>query len=56
MRRTTVSEETEYGPVRRKEAEGYGTARVKYEFDDLARIADETGMSIREAEAMIRRK
>lgn len=47
--------ETPYGPVRRKDAFGYGVARSKYEYEDLARIAGERGVSIREAEEMARR-
>ena len=37
---------TPWGPVRRKCAEGYGVRRVKYEYDDLARIAREQGWSL----------
>ena len=40
--------ETEFGPVRRKVSSGYGVTREKYEYDDLARIAKEKGMSIEE--------
>lgn len=36
------------GPVRCKQAGGYGVSRKKYEFDDLARIARETGLSLPE--------
>ena len=39
---------TPYGPVRRKTASGYGVTRSKWEYDDLARIARETGMSLEE--------
>lgn len=31
--------ETEYGPLRRKLASGWGVERSKYEYEDLARIA-----------------
>ncbi len=41
--------ETPEGTVRRKVSEGYGVTRVKYEFDDLARIAREKGISLEEA-------
>ena len=37
---------TAFGPVRRKIAAGYGVERVKYEYEDLARIARERGLSI----------
>ena len=40
--------DTEFGPVRRKVSSGYGVTREKYEYDDLARIAKEKGMSIEE--------
>ena len=50
--RETVTEETEFGPVRRKRAQGYGVSRSKLEYDDLARIAREHGCGIREARVM----
>jgi len=34
--------------VRRKISKGYGVERSKYEYDDLARIARERGVSISE--------
>ena len=37
---------TDYGEVRRKTSAGYGVKRVKYEYEDLARIACERGISI----------
>ena len=40
--------ETSYGSVRCKVSEGYGVTRKKYEYDDLASIAIETGKSIEE--------
>ena len=42
----TVS--TSYGEIRRKVSFGYGVTRVKYEYDDLARIAREYNMNIDE--------
>ena len=39
---------TSFGSVRVKRAEGYGTVREKYEYDDLAGIARETGLSLDE--------
>lgn len=42
--------QTPYGEVRKKVSEGYGATREKYEYEDLARIARERGMSIREVE------
>lgn len=39
---------TPYGDIRRKVSTGYGVTRYKYEHDDLARIARETGLSLSE--------
>lgn len=46
---------TEYGEVRRKTAEGYGVRRVKAEYEDLARIARENGLTLRQARAFAER-
>ena len=40
--------DTPYGPVRVKKSQGYGVTRIKYEYDDLAAIAAENGLSIDE--------
>ncbi|MCF0109540.1 MAG: nickel pincer cofactor biosynthesis protein LarC, partial [Erysipelotrichaceae bacterium] len=40
--------ETSFGPVRKKVVSGYGVERFKYEYEDLARIAEEKGISIDE--------
>ena len=45
--------ETPYGPVRRKVSAGYGVSRTKYEYDDLARVARERGLSLAEAERLL---
>ena len=45
--------ETPCGPVRRKVSSGYGVRREKYEYDDLARIAREKNISLREAAALL---
>lgn len=42
----TVS--TPFGDVRRKDSSGYGVSRSKYEYDDLARIAKDRGLAMRE--------
>jgi len=42
----TVS--TPYGDVRKKVSSGYGVTRSKYEYEDLARLAVEQGLSIAE--------
>ena len=39
---------TPYGDVHKKRAAGYGVEREKYEYEDLARIARETGSSLAE--------
>ncbi len=49
MQRSFRTEETPYGPVRIKTAEGWGVKREKAEYEDLARIACEQGISLREA-------
>lgn len=44
---------TPYGEVRRKVSEGYGVHKAKFEYEDLARIARENGVSAAEAEALV---
>lgn len=56
LKRSIVTEETPYGPVRRKEAEGYGVKRHKYEYDDLAAIALKENRSIDEIRAELEKK
>ena len=48
LTRTIETVDTPYGPIRRKVSEGYGTRRVKYEYDDLAALAKEKGMTVAE--------
>ena len=36
-----------------KRSHGYGVVRTKTEYEDIARIADENGLSIREARSFI---
>lgn len=45
--------QTPFGEVRRKNSSGYGVSRSKCEYDDLARIAREKGLSIMETERLI---
>ena len=45
--------ETPDGPVRCKISSGYGIERRKFEYDDLAKIAKEKGMSIRDVERIV---
>lgn len=40
--------ETVFGPVQLKTSRGYGISRSKYEYEDLARIAREKGLSLEE--------
>lgn len=44
--------ETPYGVVREKVSEGYGVCRGKLEYEDLAKIAREQGMSLEEVKAL----
>ncbi len=46
--------QTPYGDVRVKSVSGYGTAREKYEYEDLARIARERGIGLSEVRALLR--
>lgn len=55
MERRTESFETELGPVRVKTASGHGAARRKLEYDDVARIASERGISFDEAAELAER-
>ena len=53
LNRRTETAETCCGPVRRKVVNGYGTARYKYEYEDLARIARERGLNITDVMALL---
>ena len=44
---------TPYGEVRRKVSSGYGTTRIKYEYEDLVRIAKERNISIEEVRKQV---
>lgn len=48
LNRSIIEAETPYGIVRRKEYEGYGVRRAKYEYEDLSRIAKNHRISISE--------
>ena len=54
LTRRMETAETEYGPVRVKVSEGWGVVRRKAEYEDLARIARETGLSIDEVRAKVK--
>jgi len=45
--------DTAYGTVRCKRVSGYGVERYKFEYEDLARIARECGISIAEARKLV---
>ncbi len=53
LERKIEETETPYGKVRRKISSGYGVRRVKYEFDDLSKIANEQGISLDEARKQV---
>jgi len=42
--------DTPFGKVHIKKSHGYGVERAKYEYEDLARIAREEGLSLAEVE------
>lgn len=46
LKRETQIIKTAYGTVRKKVSEGYGTCKEKYEYEDIAEIALETGLGI----------
>ena len=46
LSRKTETVQTAYGPVRQKVATGYGVERKKYEYEDMARLARENGVSL----------
>lgn len=45
--------DTPYGEVRRKISSGYGVNRVKYEYEDISRIAKERNIGIDDAKKLI---
>jgi hypothetical protein len=46
--------DTQYGSVGVKSVSGWGVAREKPEYEDLARIAREQGISLRQAADMLK--
>lgn len=54
LERSVRAAETPWGTVRRKDSCGYGVSRSKYEYEDLARIAREQGLSLDEVRRKIR--
>ena len=58
MRRYTLKRDismvkTPFGDVRKKISTGYGTQIVKYEYEDLARIAKEKNVSLTALKKML---
>lgn len=53
LARSTEIRQTPYGEVRVKKTSGYGVAREKIEYDDLARIAGEREIGITEARTLV---
>lgn len=51
--RTEETLDTAYGKVRCKKVSGYGVERSKPEYEDLARVAREQGISIKEARELV---
>ncbi len=54
LERTVERIPTPYGEIRRKVSKGYGVTKTKTEYEDLARIAREKGISFREAEELLK--
>ena len=54
LSREIVTENTPFGPIRKKISSGYGISREKYEYDDLSRIAAQQGISLGEVRNKIR--
>jgi uncharacterized protein (DUF111 family) len=46
LQREQTEIQTEFGPVRVKTSRGFGVEKVKYEYDDVARIAQENDLPI----------
>ena len=49
LKRRTEKVSTPYGDIRVKRSYGYGVTREKYEYEDIARIARELGVSLRDS-------
>lgn len=48
MQRENITRESRYGNIHVKKCTGYGTAKEKPEYEDLRKIAERTGLSLRE--------
>ena len=56
LSRTVETRQTAYGEIRIKRSEGYGAVKEKIEYEDLARIAKEYGLSLAEAKEKVERE
>lgn len=56
LNRTETTVKIKYGDVRIKRADGYGTKRIKTEYDDIAKIAEELGISVNETRRLIEKE
>ena len=56
LERRIVTEETPYGPIRKKISQGYGVVREKWEYEDLARIAKEQHLSLAQLRSRLDKK
>ncbi len=54
--RRIESVETEFGTVKCKVSSGYGVERRKFEYEDIARIAKEKGLSVEEVRRVLEKK
>ncbi|MBR6373449.1 MAG: DUF111 family protein [Victivallales bacterium] len=54
LQRSISAVDTPFGQVRRKISSGYGVRTVKYEYEDLARIASERNISISAVKDMLK--
>jgi uncharacterized protein (DUF111 family) len=54
LERSEEALNTVYGLVRCKRVSGYGVERSKFEYEDLARIAREQGISVAEARELVK--
>lgn len=54
LKRREESIRTQFGEVRKKVSEGYGAVKEKFEYEDLARIAENEGLSVSEVREKIR--
>ncbi len=56
LKRKVEALETPYGSVRKKQSYGYHVQKEKFEYEDLARIAKENGLSIQEIRRILSEK